>query len=130
MLDTRFPRPIGDIGHPDTFPRAGIAVRYRRVANASPTRVVIEADSALNTPFVQAMQGLADEGASLISTSCGASSVCPCHVGPGDQLQFAAVRTLVAAGHRHIQRRIPDTLRAGWGGRADWHTHRRPRARL
>ena len=71
MLDTRFPRPVGDIGHPDTFARAGIAVRYRRVANASPTRVVIEADNALHTPFVQAMQDLADEGASLISTSCG-----------------------------------------------------------
>jgi hypothetical protein len=71
MLDTRFPRPIGDIGNPDTFARAGIAVRYRRVANASPTRVVIEADIALNTPFVEAMQALADEGAGLISTSCG-----------------------------------------------------------
>lgn len=71
MLDTRFPRPLGDIGHPDTFARAGIEVRYRRVSDASPTRVVIEADRALDTPFVQAMQELAAEGASLISTSCG-----------------------------------------------------------
>lgn len=71
MLDTRFPRPLGDIGHPGTWARAGMAVRYRRVADASPTRVVIEADGALHTPFVQAMQALADEGASLISTSCG-----------------------------------------------------------
>lgn len=71
MLDTHFPRPPGDIGHPETFARAGIAVRYRRVSGASPTRVVIEADTALNTPFVQAMQALAAEGARLISTSCG-----------------------------------------------------------
>jgi hypothetical protein len=71
MLDTRFPRPPGDIGHPDTFGRAGIPVRYRRVTDASPTRVVIEADNSLHTPFVQAMQELAAEGASLISTSCG-----------------------------------------------------------
>lgn len=71
MLDTRFPRPPGDIGHPETFARAGIAVRYLRVSGASPTRVVVEADAALNTPFVQAMQALAAEGASLITTSCG-----------------------------------------------------------
>jgi hypothetical protein len=71
MLDTRFPRPPGDIGHPETFARAGIAVRYRRVSDASPTRVVLEADVALHTPFVQAMQALAAEGAGLISTSCG-----------------------------------------------------------
>lgn len=71
MLDTRFPRPPGDIGHPETFSRAGIPVRYLRVANASPVRVVIEADAALHTPFVAAMQRLAAEGATLISTSCG-----------------------------------------------------------
>jgi len=71
MLDTRFPRPPGDIGHPDTFARAGIPVRYLRVKDASPTRVVIEADAALHTPFVGAMQQLAADGAALISTSCG-----------------------------------------------------------
>jgi hypothetical protein len=38
MLDTRFPRPIGDIGHPGTFERAGIPVRYAVVRGASPQR--------------------------------------------------------------------------------------------
>lgn len=71
MLDTRFPRPPGDIGHPQTFLRAGIAVRYLCVSDASPTRVVLQADAALHTPFVQAMQTLAAQGAGLISTSCG-----------------------------------------------------------
>lgn len=71
MLDTRFPRPPGDIGHPDTFARVGIPVRYLRVKDASPTRVVIEADAALHTPFAVAMQQLAADGAALISTSCG-----------------------------------------------------------
>ncbi len=71
MLDTRFPRPPGDIGHPQTFARAGIPVRYRRVAGATPSRVVIEADTALHDPFVQAMQQLAAEGAALVTTSCG-----------------------------------------------------------
>jgi hypothetical protein len=71
MLDTRFPRPLGDIGNPLTFERAGIAVRYLRVDRASPERVVIHADAQLHAPFVRAMQALAADGASLVSTSCG-----------------------------------------------------------
>ena len=39
MLDTRVPRPPGDIGHPATFERAGIPVRYTVVRGASPQRV-------------------------------------------------------------------------------------------
>ena len=37
MLDTRFPRPPGDIGHPATF---GFPVRRRVVEGAAPGRVV------------------------------------------------------------------------------------------
>lgn len=71
MLDTRFPRPLGDIGHPGTFERAGIPVRYLRVPGATAERVVVQADAALAQPFVQAMQALAEQGAGLLSTSCG-----------------------------------------------------------
>lgn len=71
MLDTRFPRPPGDIGHPDTFHRHGIAVRYQVVTGASPRRIVQAADPAFLRPFVQAAVQLAAEGASLITTSCG-----------------------------------------------------------
>ncbi len=39
MLETRFPRPRGDIGNPMTF---GFPVRYRTVSGASPRRVVVE----------------------------------------------------------------------------------------
>jgi hypothetical protein len=71
MLDTRFPRPPGDIGHPATFERAGIPVRYTVVRGASPQRVVREADPTLLSPFVEAARALVDQGAAMISTSCG-----------------------------------------------------------
>jgi Asp/Glu/hydantoin racemase len=71
MLDTRFPRPPGDIGCPQTFARAGIPARLVTVAGASPIRVVQEADPSLLRPFVAAAQRLAEEGAAMLTTSCG-----------------------------------------------------------
>ncbi len=71
MLDTRFPRPPGDIGNPETFRRHGIAVRYSVVAGASPRRIVQEADPSFLRPFTQAAVQLAQDGAALITTSCG-----------------------------------------------------------
>lgn len=71
MLDTRFPRPPGDIGSPQTYARAGIPVRFLTVAGASPARVVQQADPSLIEPFVAAAWRLAQEGAALITTSCG-----------------------------------------------------------
>jgi hypothetical protein len=71
MLDTRFPRPLGDIGHPGTFQRAGIPVRYSVVRGASPQRVIREADPSLLAPFVDAARTLVAQGAAMISTSCG-----------------------------------------------------------
>jgi hypothetical protein len=46
-------------------------VRYLRIQDASPQRVVVEADVTLHVTFVQAMQQLAADGAAMISTSCG-----------------------------------------------------------
>lgn len=72
MLDTKFPRPVGDIGNRATFERAGIPVRYMVVKGATPTRVVL--DQGRETPiddFAAAVQSLASQGASLITTSCG-----------------------------------------------------------
>jgi hypothetical protein len=71
MLDTRFPRPPGDVGNPQTFARAGIPVRFRTVAGASPQRVVQQADRTLLQPFLEAARALEREGASMLSTSCG-----------------------------------------------------------
>ena len=71
MLDTRFPRPVGDVGNAETFRRAGIPVRFVTVAGASPERIVKDADPALLQPFIDAAIGLEREGAAMLSTSCG-----------------------------------------------------------
>ena len=71
MLDTRFPRPPGDVGNPETYARAGIPVRFLTVQGASPRRIVEEADPRLIQPFIDAAVLLAAEGASMITTSCG-----------------------------------------------------------
>jgi hypothetical protein len=68
MLDTRFPRVVGDIGNPATF---DFPVLYRTVRGASPQRVVRERDPALLQPFIDAGLALVDEGAGAITTSCG-----------------------------------------------------------
>ncbi len=69
MLDTRFPRLPGDIGHPATF---DFPVRYAVVAGASPQRVVRESDPSLLEPFVAAARQLiAEQGATAVVTSCG-----------------------------------------------------------
>ena len=68
MLDTRFPRVVGDIGHPRTF---AFPVRYATVRDASPRRVVVERDAALLAPFVAAARELEAEGVAAIATSCG-----------------------------------------------------------
>ncbi len=71
MLDTRFPRPPGDVGNPETYARAGIPVRFSTVKGASPRRIVEEADARLVQPFVDAAVQLVAEGASMVTTSCG-----------------------------------------------------------
>ncbi len=68
MLETRFPRPPGDVGHPATWT---MPVRYRRVPGASPQRVVRERSAGLLQPFIAAAQALVDEGARAITTGCG-----------------------------------------------------------
>jgi hypothetical protein len=72
MLETRFPRLPGDIGHPDAF---GVPVRHLVVPGAWPQRVVADAH-ALRTGglvplFVDAARRLAAEGVRAITTSCG-----------------------------------------------------------
>jgi hypothetical protein len=68
MLQTRFPRPSGDIGHPLTF---GFEVRRRVVQGATPERVVRGSDPAVLQPFIDSARELLDEGCNAITTSCG-----------------------------------------------------------
>ena len=68
MLQTRFPRPPGDVGHPRTF---GFAVRRQVVQGATPVRVVRGGDPAALQPFIDAAHALVAEGCDAIGTSCG-----------------------------------------------------------
>ncbi len=68
MLDTRFPRIPGDMGHASTF---AFPVRYHRVPGASPDRVVRQGQRALLPAFVEGARVLEREGVRAISTNCG-----------------------------------------------------------
>jgi Asp/Glu/hydantoin racemase len=68
MLETRFPRPLGDVGHPRTF---AFAVRRGVVHGATPERVVRGSDIEALQPFIAAARELVALGCDAISTSCG-----------------------------------------------------------
>ncbi|MDP3823029.1 MAG: aspartate/glutamate racemase family protein [Burkholderiales bacterium] len=72
MLDTRFPRPPGDIGHPASF---AMPVRHAVVPGAWPSKVVASARSLRASGLAQAFREqareLEREGAGAITTSCG-----------------------------------------------------------
>jgi hypothetical protein len=68
MLDTRFPRIVGDMGHAGTFP---FPVRYHRVAGADPDLVVRRGAEGLLPAFVDGARALEGEGVGAITTNCG-----------------------------------------------------------
>lgn len=68
MLRTRFPRPVGDIGNPESF---ACPVVYRTVEPATPRTVVRGDPSSLLPLFLVAARELVEAGATILSTSCG-----------------------------------------------------------
>lgn len=68
MLDTVFPRMVGDIGNARTFP---FPVRYKVVRGALPTRVVEQNDGQLLAAFIEGARELETDGVKAITTSCG-----------------------------------------------------------
>lgn len=69
MLDTRFPRPAGDIGNALSY---RFPVRYRTVENAFPERIMGDnPDPHLLSPFMDAARALERDGVKAITTSCG-----------------------------------------------------------
>ena len=72
MLDTRFPRPEGDIGHSSAF---GVPTRRCVIAGAWPEKIV-QSGAGLRkgrvvVPILQLMRRLEQDGARAITTSCG-----------------------------------------------------------
>src|SRR3954468_24275227 len=69
MLDTRFPRPPGDVGNATTWP---FPTQYRIVKGADTSRIMgEEPDPTLLAPFIEAAQDLEAHGVRAITTSCG-----------------------------------------------------------
>jgi hypothetical protein len=68
MLEARFPRIPGDMGHAGTWP---FPVLYKVVKGASPQRVVAENAEGLLPSFVEAAKELEALGADGITTNCG-----------------------------------------------------------
>jgi Asp/Glu/Hydantoin racemase len=72
MLDTKFPRPEGDIGHPSAF---GVPTRRCVITGAWPDKIV-QSGAGLRkgrvvTPILQLVRRLEQDGAKAITTSCG-----------------------------------------------------------
>ena len=68
MLDTRFPRPVGDVGNPATWP---FPVLYATVPGADVERAVRLGGDGLLEPFARAGRMLVADGAAMLTTSCG-----------------------------------------------------------
>ncbi len=73
MLDTAFPRPVGDIGNRNSFP--DIPMRFARVPEAKADRVLSSAPAtglqSLFPAFLKEALILQSQGALGITTSCG-----------------------------------------------------------
>ena len=72
MLDTRFPRPPGDVGHPQSW---AAPVNFRIVRGVWPDKAVQSARGLragrVVPAFVAVARGLEQLGVSVITTSCG-----------------------------------------------------------
>lgn len=68
MLDTKFRRPVGDIGNEKTF---SFSVTYKTVKGASVSKVVNKAESTVLELFIESAKALEQKGTNVITTSCG-----------------------------------------------------------
>ncbi len=68
MLDTRFPRILGDIGNAGTWP---FPVRYGVVPGATPQAIITEDMEPFVQAFIGVGQRLVGEGCTGIATTCG-----------------------------------------------------------
>lgn len=68
LLDTAFPRILGDIGNPESWP---FHVRYEVVKGATPDAIVKGDPTQMLDAFIQAGQKLVANGCTGITTTCG-----------------------------------------------------------
>jgi Asp/Glu/hydantoin racemase len=105
MLETRFPRIPGDIGHAGTWP---FPVLYKVVRGASPDQVVRHGAEGLAEAFIEAARELVANGADGITTNCGflalfqdrLSEAVGVPVASSSLMQIPVVQRLLAPGKR------------------------------
>lgn len=68
MLDTAFPRYLGDIGNPDSF---AFPVRYGIVPGATPDAIVRGPVAPWTAAFIARGSALVAEGCTALTTTCG-----------------------------------------------------------
>lgn len=68
MLDTAFPRVLGDVGNPDSF---AFPVRYRVVPGATPDAIVLTDPRVWVEAFIEEGRALVAEGCTGLATTCG-----------------------------------------------------------
>ncbi len=107
MLETRFPRIVGDMGNAATWP---FPVFYRTVRGATPDLVVRKGAAGLKDAFIETAKSLVEEGVDGITTTCGFLSLF-------QQDLAAAVGVPVAASSLSqislVQRFLPPDKRVG-----------------
>ena len=107
MLQARFPRIPGDMGHAGTWP---FPVLYRVVKDASPQRVVTQKATGLLQSFLDAAQDLVDTGADGITTNCGFLSIYQREIAAHVQVPVATSSLMQAP---FIQSILPPGKRVG-----------------
>ena len=107
MLDARFPRIPGDVGHAGTWP---FPVLYRVVQGASPDRVVRREAEGLLEPFLEAAADLVRDGADGLVTNCGFLSLFQAEIAAHVRVPVATSALMQAP---LIERLLPPDKRVG-----------------
>ena len=107
MLEARFPRIPGDVGHAQTWP---FPVHYKVVPGASPERVVCRRAAGLLDAFIAGARELVARGADGITTNCGFLSLFQSELAAAVEVPVATSSLMQAP---LIQRLLPAGRRVG-----------------
>ena len=107
MLEARFPRIPGDMGHAGTW---DFPVHYRIVRGASPDKVVRKGAPGLLDAFIAAARELVADGADGITTNCGFLSLFQAELAQAVDVPVAASSLMQV---RSVNALLPPGKRAG-----------------
>jgi hypothetical protein len=107
MLDAKFPRIPGDVGHAGTWP---FPVLYRVVRDATPDLVVRRGAKNMLDAFIDAARDLVRDGADGITTNCGFLSLFQEELADAVEVPVATSSLMQVA---LVDRLLPANRRAG-----------------